>query len=102
MLFIPKARINFWAFLSSCKNIFGVLRNTYYVCCMKNEKRLVKTYKARGSKYRKALRRAKKENRKIAPLIEKFLDLYADGATMILVTEHGISGEINDEHNKTL
>lgn len=43
------------------------------------EKRVIKGYKVRPSKYNKAMRRAKKENTKLATLIEDVINNYASG-----------------------
>ena len=45
----------------------------------KTEKREIKGYKMADSKYRKAMKRAKKEKTALATKIEEWVELYADG-----------------------
>lgn len=52
---------------------------------MRNEKRVVKGYKVLPSVYNKAMRRAKKEDGKLAQLIEKTVTAYSKGVSIEFV-----------------
>jgi len=48
---------------------------------MESEKRISRSYKATESSYKDAMKRAAKENKKLAQLVETFVSIYATGAT---------------------
>ena len=66
------------------------IRNTkYYICGMENEKRLSRSYKATNTDYKAAMKRAKKEKKKLAVIVEEVIAAYGDGAFTLLFTKTG-------------
>jgi hypothetical protein len=49
----------------------------------KDEKRIPRSYKAKETPYKKAVRRAKKEGTTLANVIERTVERYADGLDVI-------------------
>ena len=54
---------------------------------MENEKRLSRSYKATDTDYKAAMKRAKKEKKKLAVIVEEVIAAYGDGAFTVHFTK---------------
>jgi len=55
------------------------MRISYYVCCMKQEKRNSRSYKTTDAIYKKAMKRAKKDGGKLSNIVENVVLAYSYG-----------------------